>query len=108
MNQVILDQAVLDELRDATGEAFLAELIETFLTEAPGMIGELEQAADTGDQEALRRAAHSIKSNANTFGATALADLARDMELSGDSAGFTDLKAAFDQAAAALGAVLNG
>ena len=41
----------------------------------------------TGRPDAFRRAAHSLKSNANTFGATKLGTLARDLELTGVPAG---------------------
>ena len=39
---------------------------------------------------AFRRAAHSLKSNANTFGATGLGMLARDLELKGVPVGGGD------------------
>jgi HPt (histidine-containing phosphotransfer) domain-containing protein len=35
---------------------------------------------DSGDAEAVRRAAHTLKSNAATFGATDLADLCAEVE----------------------------
>ena len=107
MSNVTLDQSVLSELRAATGDEFLTELIETFLTEAPGMISQLEEAAAIGDAAGFRRAAHSIKSNANTFGATALAALAKDMELSGKTDGIDALKAEYEGTANALRAMVN-
>jgi len=53
------------------------------LEEAPDILAELKSAAMTGELDQFRRAAHSIKSNANVFGAHELAELARQMELSG-------------------------
>ena len=106
-----LDPAVFAELQAATGADFAAELAATFLEEAPGMIAELKQAAAAGDSDSFRRAAHSLKSNANTFGASALAELARQMELSGLSGPLPDL-AALDaehiRAGAALRELLDG
>ena len=102
-----IDLAIYDELKDATGAEFAAELVRTFLDEAPGMIDALKAAAIASDADAYRRAAHSIKSNANTFGATALADLARTAELgdlpaSGDVTAVAAIEAAFDTASDAL------
>ena len=37
----------------------------------------------TGEADAFRRTAHSLKSNGNTFGAITLAGLAREIELGG-------------------------
>ncbi len=108
MSSEKLDRDVLDELRDATGDEFLRELVETFLAEAPGMIADLETASAQDDADAFRRAAHSIKSNANTFGAVTLAELAREMELSGRTDGIDELKSAYEDAATALKAALDG
>ena len=83
MTQSLIDTAVYAELAEAMGAEFAAELVTTFLDDAPNMIATLKQGASDGDADAYRRAAHSLKSNAEVFGATALARQARDMELSG-------------------------
>ena len=83
MSESLIDQSVFDELRETAGADFAAELVSTFLEEAPGMLAELKAAEDGGDADAYRRAAHSMKSNANVFGASVLAELARNLELSG-------------------------
>ena len=69
------------ELQDATGAEFVAELVDTFLQEAPAMLDDLRHALAARDADTFRRAAHSLKSNGNTFGALALGALARDLEL---------------------------
>ncbi|WP_282151862.1 Hpt domain-containing protein [Ruegeria atlantica] len=107
-----IDLDIFAELKDATGDEFAAELVNTFLDEAPGMIAELKAAVDASDADGYRRAAHSIKSNANTFGATALAELARKIELgdipaTGDLTDAKALEAAFAKAAAALRTLNN-
>jgi len=105
----VIDKAAYAELRETMGEDFAAELLETFLAEAPGMLNDLRQAAAAGDTEGFRRAAHSIKSNASLFGATALADLARTIELGGAGAAAPDdLCAECARAAAALRSLLDG
>ena len=77
-----LDKRVLDELRDSVGgdQAFLSELIDEFLDEAPRQLETLEQAAAAGDRETARRAAHTLKGNGRTFGATELALLCQEAE----------------------------
>ncbi len=109
MTENILDKAVLDELAETTGTDFAGELVRTFLDEAPGMISELHASAVAGDADAFRRAAHSLKSNANTFGASALAEVSRRLELAGlpqteaKGGGWkTSIEAAYGQAATAL------
>ncbi len=47
------------------------------------MLGALREAMAANDADKFRRAAHSLKSNCNTFGALALGAMARDLELSG-------------------------
>jgi len=81
-----IDAEVFATLRDTTGSAFVRELIDTFLQEAPGMLAELAQSLAATDADRFRRAAHSLKSNGNTFGALALGALARDLEVAGVAA----------------------
>ena len=63
-----------------SGEDFINELIDAFLDDAPNMIDQMRQALVTNDVETFRRNAHSLKSNANTFGAADLASLAKELE----------------------------
>ena len=79
MMQPPIDQATFEELEQTADE----ELVDTFLTEAPLMLASLDRALAARDAGEFRRAAHSLKSNSNTFGALALGALARDLELSG-------------------------
>ena len=78
-----IDPAVFAELQATAGADFVHELVDTFLEEAPPMLVELGEALAAGRAEPFRRAAHSLKSNASTFGATTLAAMARDLELQG-------------------------
>jgi HPt (histidine-containing phosphotransfer) domain-containing protein len=58
-------------------------LIDTFLDDAPKMVQEMKSALEANDAESFRRAAHSMKSNATTFGAGQLAELAKELETLG-------------------------
>ena len=76
----IIDRSVLTALSDSVGEDFVGELIDTFLEEAPGMFLEMRQGLAVADKDGFRRVAHSLKTNANTFGATELAEKAKELE----------------------------
>ena len=76
-----LDASALASLRDLGGEQFLAELIDTFLSDAPVLVAALRSTYDQGDTEGLRRAAHTLKSNGQTFGAGAFSQLCRELEV---------------------------
>jgi len=76
----IIDKATFDELKQMSGADFINELIDAFLEDAPNMIRNMQTALATKDVESFRRNAHSLKSNANTFGATELARLAKELE----------------------------
>jgi CheY-like chemotaxis protein len=102
-----LDAAALESLRELGGEEFLAELIGTFLSDAPALLATLRTARET---EELRRAAHTLKSNGQTFGAGAFAELCRELEeraRSGDLDGADELIDRIDRAYAALEATLG-
>ena len=75
--QSALDNAVLDALRESVGDdpEFLAELIDTFVADAPGQLESLRGSAASGDTAGARRAAHTLKGNGLTFGARELASL---------------------------------
>lgn len=109
MNDGAIDMQVFAELQDSAGADFVAELIDTFLDDAPQRLAELGRAGAGGDAAAFRRAAHSLKSNGNTFGASAFAALARELELADLAATgarlapmLAALAAEYERAAAAL------
>ena len=83
----IIDPPTFGELQASAGADFVDELIDTFLEEAPAMLDALREALADGRAEPFGRAAHSLKSNANTFGALTLGAMARDLELGGLEAG---------------------
>ncbi len=75
-----IDKATFEDLKQMSGPDFINELIDAFLDDGPNMINQMQAALATKDAESFRRNAHSLKSNANTFGATALATLAKELE----------------------------
>jgi CheY-like chemotaxis protein len=81
----VLDPTALETLLEIVGgePALLGELIDSFLEEAPPLVDTLRQALEQGDAAELSRAAHTIKSSSNDFGATTLAELCQELETMG-------------------------
>jgi HPt (histidine-containing phosphotransfer) domain-containing protein len=115
MTAPTIDRSTYQELEQTTGAEFAAELVDTFLQEAPGMLDDLRQSLAARDADRFRRAAHSLKSNSNTFGALPLAALAKDLELTGvvkvgerGAHPLAELEAEFARVSAALTAMRHG
>jgi HPt (histidine-containing phosphotransfer) domain-containing protein len=77
-----LNRGAIDSLLDLLGEdpEALVEVTAAFLEEAPLRISEVRVGVDGDDAVLAGRAAHTLKSNALTFGADGLADVARRLE----------------------------
>jgi CheY-like chemotaxis protein len=58
----------------------LTRIINLFNSDAPRLLGELHKAVDASDAEAMRHAAHTLKSTCANVGATTLAATCRDFE----------------------------
>ena len=109
MAEPTIDLATFRALQETAGADFVKELVDAFLEEAPGMLADMRAALEAGEADRFRRAAHSLKSNSNTFGALGLGVLAKELELGGldraKAAGTTALDAVtqeFSRAASAL------
>ena len=81
-----LDPAALENLRELGGDDFVAEIVDTFLADAPGLLALLRDP----DVAEVRRGAHTLKSNGLTLGAgefaaacAELEDKARSEEMTG-------------------------
>jgi HPt (histidine-containing phosphotransfer) domain-containing protein len=84
-----LDATVLVALRDSVGgdDAFVADLVETYLDDGAAQLGAIETAVLADDPAALVRPAHTLKSASYTVGAMRLGDLARALEQHGRAGG---------------------
>jgi HPt (histidine-containing phosphotransfer) domain-containing protein len=80
-----LDVSVLAALRESVGgdDAFVADLVETYLGDGAEQVAAVEAAVGTGDAAALVRPAHTLKSASYTVGAMRLGDLAKSLEARG-------------------------
>ncbi len=76
----IIDHEVLDELRSMLG-GDVDRLIDVFLEDTPRLIAALENAAIGPDYNALRDAAHSLKSSSANLGAMSLSAAAKRVEM---------------------------
>lgn len=77
-----IDRDVLDELEQSVGDdrAFLRELVETYLDDAPRQIAALRSGIANGDVELTNRAAHTLKSTSASIGALGLSAMARELQ----------------------------
>jgi CheY-like chemotaxis protein len=76
----IIDHDVIEELRSMLGGE-VDRLIEVFLDDSPRLINDLEAATLAPDYDALRDAAHSLKSSSANLGAMSLSAAAKRVEL---------------------------
>jgi HPt (histidine-containing phosphotransfer) domain-containing protein len=107
-----IDTPTIDRLLESVGadEAFLDELTEAYLADAPVHLAAIRGALDAGSAEDLVRPAHTLKSSSATVGALTLSGYARELELdarSGSVAGgeerLSAAEAEFRRVAKALG-----
>ena len=75
-----LDPQALADLVAMGGPELRDQVIEAFAAEAAPLRTTLADAVRTGDVDRVRRAAHTLKSNGATLGATAFAELCRELE----------------------------
>lgn len=80
-----LDPTVLDELRrQMPGRPdILIRIIHSFLRVSPNLLAALQDAVRTRDPEAVRQAAHAMKSSNGQIGAKQLAAMCYELELLG-------------------------
>lgn len=76
----VLDQSMLEELREIAGDE-TTRIIALFLEDAPRLIALLEKSAAVPDLDAMRDAAHTLKSSSANVGAMALSAAAKRVEL---------------------------
>ncbi len=109
----VLDRTRIRMLRQLGDDAFVAEIVESFIADGERLVEELAGAAAAGDVAAFRDAAHALRSAATHLGATALFE--RCLSVKGIDAEQlvseaptlgSELAAAFDRTAVALRAAI--
>jgi CheY-like chemotaxis protein len=115
-HEPILDEEViagLRELQEDDGPDILAELIEMYLSDTPPRLGSLKEAIASGDANAVRELAHSVKGSSSNLGAQRMAQLCAQLEAYGKSGDLSDagpvaqkLDAEFQKTMSALNALV--
>ena len=79
---VIIDEAVLDELRelDDEGGGFFEEVVQAYVKDAPVMVDDLRAGIGGGNVEKITRVAHSLKTSSFQLRAQGLGELCRQVE----------------------------
>jgi CheY-like chemotaxis protein len=91
IDSVDLDQGTIDILVSAMGHAGAAIVLGAMIDSAPNLLEGLRQSLATSDQKECRRHAHSLKANAKTVGAYALARRFEELESLADSGRLHDV-----------------
>jgi HPt (histidine-containing phosphotransfer) domain-containing protein len=99
----MLDPDALANLRllEKTEPGLAAEVVETFLGNAPRRLAEMRAALDAGDATALGKAGHALAGSCGTVGATPMGRLAvalEDLARAGTLTGARDLLDAAERA----------
>ena len=110
-----IDREVFQDLTEVVGEEFIGEMVDAFLEEGTQFISDLEKGFAEADIDLFRRAAHSLKSNAATFGAIKLSSLSEELEemarrgqLDGAAEKLEPVSVAFSNAESALKEMKDG
>jgi PAS domain S-box-containing protein len=78
----VLHPPALERLMETIGDdrSLLTALIDTFVSDAPRLVEAARRGLEHGQTDEVRRAAHTLKSNGATFGATSFSELSRQLE----------------------------
>ena len=79
---VIIDEAVLDELRQLDDEdgGFFEEVVQAYVKDAPLRVDDLHIWIRGGNADKISRAANSLETSSRQLGALALGELCRQVE----------------------------
>jgi HPt (histidine-containing phosphotransfer) domain-containing protein len=96
----VIDAAAIQNLFDITGgdPGFMAEMIDSYLDTSPPLLERMRVATETGDADALRMAAHTLKSGSADFGAMQLSQICARLEELGKRAEWDGAAALYEQA----------
>lgn len=86
---MVLDPTVLNSLRQIGGGQALTPIVQQYLEDAPSSLRAIEDAIATTNPEALRQAAHSLRSSSANLGALMFADLCKQVEALGKAGTIT-------------------
>ena len=115
MSENLIDIQVFEDLKEALGDDYILELLDTWYADVPKIFADLDASLAGGDAEIFRRTAHALKSNASSFGATQLATQCKELEHLGrqqqlDQVGdkLEEVKKEYEKAVAELKRISHG
>jgi HPt (histidine-containing phosphotransfer) domain-containing protein len=104
-----IDVSALERLRMLGGDVLLNKMVDLFISHAGPAIEEASAGLESGNFEAISRAAHSLKSSAGNLGAQHVQSLAEKIEQAAENRNMaelneliTNLKNAYSDAKAQL------
>jgi CheY-like chemotaxis protein len=80
------DRSAIDRFLSVAGPAGASMVLGAMIDSAPGMLDGLQRAVSSADRKEIRRYAHSLKTNARTVGANAIARQFQELEQLGGNA----------------------
>ena len=98
-DQEPVDLTILNELKELMEDDF-ADLVNTYLSDAPQYLLQIHDAIKSSDSEVLRAAAHTLKSSSANMGALPLSALAKSLEMLGRQGTVSGSAKDFNQAIA--------
>ena len=105
--EALIDEARIGSFREDYPD-IVDRLLDLFLDSTPPLLDELRVAADAGDHDELKRAAHKLKGSCQNIGATFMATLCRSIETaeSGQREAVEELTAALEPTESAIRSAL--
>ena len=95
-----IDPSALAPYRTVMGadaDAFVADLIDSYLANSGDLVAALDAAFTSNNTESFIRSAHTLKSNSAIFGANALSAFCQELEAAGTSGNLASLLPKIDQ-----------
>ena len=108
---MILDQSIIDGFLQMAGPEMAAELLhellDAYTEDVPQRMVAIERAIAQSDPEALRQAAHALRSGSINLGAVQVGQLCRELEQMGKSGSTTGAQALYQQLPLAVGQTIG-
>lgn len=108
---MILDQSIIDGFLQMAGPEMAAELLhellDAYVEDVPQRMVAIERAIAQSDPEALRQAAHALRSGSINLGAVQVGQLCRELEQMGKSGSTTGAQALYQQLPLAVGQTIG-
>jgi len=112
-----LDKSALDTIRSISdgSDDLLRQVVSLFIESTPPLLQDIERGLANAETDRVRVAAHTLKSSAANLGATALCDMARQLEnaaragaLTSNLPAYESVKEEFEATCRALVAATGG